>query len=515
MRQLNWHYDHHQITTQLAHHLHSPPFWNESDTVFNFDVHLLKDRNGGTRPHIGRGFLTLPTQELGNRFLQIYGNGSRSIWLGDRQIFFEPSNTPEGKPDVVETIRLMPYRDPEVVEEEQRRSQEIADQRIPIQAIQFCWKCRDGVLSVEAEHSPQDCVLFFDEERRQLRVKFFCPDRTDPTGEFGFNYIVAIRLPTIVAISAHTYLQRQPVLVLYLNERPTYERGPPDHIANLAALLQRPALKRAQLSFLPSIPGHQRVAPFTSLAIRLVLPSNDSLHQFHYLARLINLSRLQDYACRVDRRGRFSQEVMDQYEAWLPRLSWQVSYQVASIVLDLSVDVKEMLEILPLVEDMLQEKGREHSAALLRDFKNRVKALHGRDDIDHRDPNSVRRCFEETVAEFSEAYDASRLIPTDGSLYQSLHITITPTTMLLEGPYPERSNRVIRNYDTRHHESFLRVTFAAEGRSQFQVNDRDLDQRAFVRERFGSLMLGGLRIAGRRFEFLAYSQSALKEHCVL
>jgi RNA-dependent RNA polymerase len=332
MRQLNWHYDHHQITAQLAHYLHSPPLWDEPATVFNFDVHLLKDRNGGTRPHIGRGFLTLPTQELGNRFLHLYGDGSRPILVGDRQIFFEESNTPEGKPDIVETIRLIPYRDPQLVKEERRRSQEIADQKIPIRAIQFCWKCRDGVLSVEAEDSPRDCVLFFDEENRQLRVKFFCPDRSDPTGEFGFNYYVAIRLPTIISISAHAYLHRQPVLVLSLNERPTYERGPPDHIVSLAALLQRPSPKRAQLSFLPSIPGHQRVAPFASLAICLVLPSIGSLHQFQYLARLANISRFQDYKYGVDRRGRFSQEAMDEYEAWLPRLSWQVSYQVASIV---------------------------------------------------------------------------------------------------------------------------------------------------------------------------------------
>jgi RNA-dependent RNA polymerase len=177
--------------------------------------------------------------------------------------------------------------------------------------------------------------------------------------------------------------------------------------------------------------------------------------------------------------------------------------------MDLSVDVKEMLEILPLVDEMGQEKGREHSAALLRDFKTRVKAFND------RDTNSVRRCFQETIAEFSETYNASRLVPTDGSLYQSLHVTITPTTMILEGPYPERSNRVIRSYESCHHESFLRVTFAAEGRSQYQVKDRDLDQRAFVRQRFGSLMLGDLKIAGRDFDFLAYSQSALKEHCVL
>ena len=52
-----------------------------------------------------------------------------------------------------------------------------------------------------------------------------------------------------------------------------------------------------------------------------------------------------------------------------------------------------------------------------------------------------------------------------------------------------------------------------EGRTQFRF-DRDIDGRAFLEDRVGTLLRQGLYVAGRKFDFLAYSMSALKEHTV-
>jgi hypothetical protein len=85
--------------------------------------------------------------------------------------------------------------------------------------------------------------------------------------------------------------------------------------------------------------------------------------------------------------------------------------------------------------------------------------------------------------------------------------------MTLQGPFPEQSNRVIRRYDSTDHESFLRVTFRDDNDLQLRF-DRDIDGPGFIRDRFGRFLKKGLSIAGRTFNFLAYSQSALKEHSV-
>lgn len=44
--------------------------------------------------------------------------------------------------------------------------------------------------------------------------------------------------------------------------------------------------------------------------------------------------------------------------------------------------------------------------------------------------------------------------------------------------------------------------------------DLNVDGDSFVKERFGSLLKSGLTIAGRHYDFLAFSNSGLKEHSV-
>jgi RNA-dependent RNA polymerase len=80
------------------------------------------------------------------------------------------------------------------------------------------------------------------------------------------------------------------------------------------------------------------------------------------------------------------------------------------------------------------------------------------------------------------------------------------------GPFPERSNRVIRMYPGKEHH-FLRICFMDENNLQYRFA-RDVDGPAFVRLRVGDILKGGIRIAGRDFQWLAYSMSSLKEHAV-
>ncbi|CDW99284.1 hypothetical protein [Sporisorium scitamineum] len=73
---------------------------------------------------------------------------------------------------------------------------------------------------------------------------------------------------------------------------------------------------------------------------------------------------------------------------------------------------------------------------------------------------------------------------------QVFHVTITPTRTLLEGPFMDASNRVLRLFP--------------EFGSHFL--------ESFVRERIGTPLKEGIDIAGRRFEALAWSGSGLGSH---
>lgn len=84
--------------------------------------------------------------------------------------------------------------------------------------------------------------------------------------------------------------------------------------------------------------------------------------------------------------------------------------------------------------------------------------------------------------------------------------------MILEGPYATQSNRVLREYRD-HEDHFIRVDFRDEDRLQYRW-DREVDGTSFLKQRVGGILKEGFELAGRRFEFLAYSSSALREHAV-
>lgn len=94
------------------------------------------------------------------------------------------------------------------------------------------------------------------------------------------------------------------------------------------------------------------------------------------------------------------------------------------------------------------------------------------------------------------------------------HVTITPTRMLLDGPFMDASKRVLRMFpDFGSH--FVRVAFCDEDGDRFPVSRHDLDgidSESFVRERIGDPLKYGIAIAGRKFEALAWSGSGLGSH---
>jgi len=96
------------------------------------------------------------------------------------------------------------------------------------------------------------------------------------------------------------------------------------------------------------------------------------------------------------------------------------------------------------------------------------------------------------------------------------HVIVTPSRILLEGPYTTQSNRVIRHYlshDGSLTERFIRVEFRDEDRLAYRW-DGDVDGTWFLKQRVGGTLRHGFELGGRHFEFLAYSTSALREHSV-
>ena len=492
MHNVNWDYDKNQVITQLAVILHGASFSNLSPVPINFHVHLHNDKKR-LHKHGGTGTLTLPTYQCGNRFLELYGPVSpvSKLNLGGKIVKFTLSNRIGGpRTDVLENIKHFPYMDPNVLEARERRTAQLDATNIPIKIIQFGWECRDQTFSIESEEKCKErCILTFDSERRELRIKL----RQDL-----HTYIIAIKHSQISSITAHNYLNQEPTIFLSLNQPPAYECS-----ENL-----NPQALRQRLSYLP-IPDHKRVAPYASLAIRLVCTSPNGLIAFSNCSKTAQLHNIYDYEYPVVRLGLFSSEKLERLQTWLRHFNWSVTFQIEALVRALAIDIEEALTLMPDIERIVATKGKKVAAAMLRKFggKAKYKLWNVEEEVD------LLQCFLSLEEECSRPTSSSSLKPSEGSLYDAFHVRITPTTMFLDGPFPERSNRVIRMYEPRHQESFLRVSFIDEARLQYRF-DREVDGAAFIRSRVGPFLLQGLTIAQRKFQFLAYSQSALKEHAV-
>ena len=449
--------------------------------------------------------MTLPWEEVGQRFLNEYG--ILGLSLDSRTIIFSLSRKPP-RTDVVETIRRLPYLDPKAVEQQNTRDSYLRSEFVSIKTLQFGWECRDQVFSIEWEETfAHPSQLFFEPERREIRIKIFNPNETK---------IVAMRFSQISWTSAHISHSHQPAIYFSLSMPPAFESEDPrahlfqanNPFSDINPYDQNPRQRCTAISS-----SHEPYAPYTSLAIRLVCRTLQDLAKFRELCETAHFPATPtDYGYPVEYRGLFSQKVQQTLRDSLKKLPWLVRFQVQSLIQSFAVDFKEMLALLPSIERVFISKGERYTSGLLRHFSGLVKALFSTEDM-HVATETVDQCFVRSVQEYRKQPGTISQTNSE-NVFDCLHALITPTTIFFDGPYPERSNRVIRSYPD-HHEYFLRVSFVDEARLQYRF-DREVDGRAFVRKRFGPFLSaeGGLDVAGRPFKFLAYSQSALKDHAV-
>jgi hypothetical protein len=86
---------------------------------------------------------------------------------------------------------------------------------------------------------------------------------------------------------------------------------------------------------------------------------------------------------------------------------------------------------------------------------------------------------------------------------------VTPTGIFLEGPEPETKNRVLRKYAA-HTDFFLRVSFLDEDGDPLRF-DKHVSLEKIYHQRFKGVLSSFIEVAGRKFEFLGFSHSSLRE----
>ncbi|KAF9115686.1 hypothetical protein BGX27_006930 [Mortierella sp. AM989] len=90
-------------------------------------------------------------------------------------------------------------------------------------------------------------------------------------------------------------------------------------------------------------------------------------------------------------------------------------------------------------------------------------------------------------------------------------VIVTPTTIHLQSPTVETSNRIVRHF-SKLSDYFLRVEFSDEGNSRVWSKDAASNENNAIYNRIFSALTSGVKIGNRDYQFLAFSASQLRDN---
>ncbi|CAE6419177.1 unnamed protein product [Rhizoctonia solani] len=507
------------VQLALSNALHGGDFAQFGSEPVNFDFQMHRNKRGGGFSHGGTGTLTLPQEDIAEEFIRRYSRVAQLI-VNNRQIFVTKSKK-DLRQDVVERLRRTKYRDPQ--SEAEKRLAERAEQlsvKVPLSKIEQGWIKRNSDSAFSSEYSidPEGRIkglsLHFDDTNRNIVLTL----ATDPyTDEEADAYHIKFRYSDIddIIFDNHSDTNK---LLFRLRTSVSYEIKE-SGLAQLRHLdifnppERRPA--RYRLSYFP-FGEHDKLAEYISSNI-LVHLSKPAAKDFEKLAELARVSRPWKKRIQLSKSNIFGPDTVSRLKLWVQEHKWEVAFQLQKILSNGLLNPEEYISIRPTIDKLVRSSRTEHVIKVLLDFISRLEILNRRKEKgESREETTVQECLQNALQKSKRPTLTSRLRRAqkkgvDGD-FPCLHVVVTPTRIALDGPNPEQLNRVLRMYPN-HWNNFLRVRFTDEEQSPFRA-DPEVDIPGFVKSRVGGILKNGLKIAGRHFEYLAYSSSALKGHTV-
>ena len=201
-------------------------------------------------------------------------------------------------------------------------------------------------------------------------------------------------------------------------------------------------------------PSHGIVAPYAH-QVRLVMHSDKDITEFTELCRHAELQRPIRANIEADAMGFFARKQLYKLSVWLRECEWPIAFQLEGLLRNgLLITPVLMEDLRPRIEQMIREQP-EVAASILAAFAGGL-----RNQEQQRRPIDM---LQEAIEKSSSPLQIR--LPT-GNFFCH-HVTVTPTRILMEGPYPIQSNRVIRQY-ARYQNNFIRVDFRDEDRLQYR-----------------------------------------------
>jgi hypothetical protein len=184
-----------------------------------------------------------------------------------------------------------------------------------------------------------------------------------------------------------------------------------------------------------------------------------------------------------------------------------VGFQALRLAMNAKLAPHLVRSLLPLFEVTCTIFGSEKTAIALRSFYNHVPAPGPHTQHSELERSKLAAGFRinvENVRKDGSVYD---IVRSNEHLALVYRVRVTPAGIYLEGPEAEVSNRVLRRYPN-FHDHFIRVVFSDEdgGRLDYSLNT-NLEA---IYARFRSVLNEGIELAGKKYQFLGFSSSSLR-----
>jgi RNA-dependent RNA polymerase len=475
-----------QLTRELASVLHGPSFGQHiGGAPFNFLVRIFKGKNPRLRQHGGCGILVVPSVAIGSLFIQLARG--HSVSLHGRTLYAQPGKEPAKPEDLA--ILTEPYQDPAIAEEQRRRYAEIKG-KIQLLGLQFCWPCHDGALSIEWETSAElGWSLEFDPETRRFAIK----------SQTGLSVVVTLNNVQSIALDSHAcvlWLERPPILEREkVNPQESFDEV--NELADLFSILMmgmKAGPTRDRLVTLDESRGN--IFAFLRV-MRITFDGQFALRDFKSKARSFGLT-IYEENYDLSKQQLFSPLIMDYFREWLKGVPFDIAFQIDGLVSRCRFNPKELRKMKRQINAAIEKYGEMAICDCIRLLEQR------REEDTEGLPASQLFANILNDLDRDRAMKQPRQSNQSGEIFHCHRVTVTPTSLILSGPLPDETNRVLRRYmDYQSH--FIRVEFRDEDRLHLRL-DREVDSPKFLDQRIGTILQKGLVIAGRSFEFLAYRQ---------
>lgn len=407
-------------------------------------------------------FLTLPSADLVHRFLGKFGRmgpsatfikvpGSKTALSFERGTRIPPAG-------ILEWLNRVPY--PEKGDRSQRVINDRKADNLSLLRLGFGVFCRDGVYSPEYVTNMKNCRFSFDYRHRTFRVSRTLEEKP---GQTPSTHVLVVKSSSIRLIIASTeddeysatLILAHPPAYEELLSRPLHPEDEHDEDSSDVATKQIPRAYTGR----QRRPGwdfpHQKTASFTSRAIRFVFDTENLRNDFEDLLLAIGCSHAKHADMTTESRRFYSTSRRKEVHKWLAAVpSRAVAFQLACLYQNNLLVPQDLMFLKPAVEELFSRRGAYVTSDILHQYVEELTRLQQawierilkdtshESERDLKFPQSPIEVLNELITRGISRVNWREDHPS--AIMQCLHVFLTPTSMILEGPYPDQSNRPLR-----------------------------------------------------------------------